>query len=370
MVSLSSGLRRIKLFFTAKTNPDVFIGAAEPFNEYFFPGHLINKSEPIAPPESHSPHWLLVHIADNPRARDSVGSISITEISYYKDKKMAQHEFLVFRIEDSHRPLANYIRIDRRTPKGKGHDRPPSPTDDEDITSEPLAREHSGSTGASLWHATTTQPNLMSSSSPPSLDTRNARDMVHVSSGGSLKSIVDRNASTRLGVIKVSRDETVKKPTLEDVLLIADLFSETQPHYRLLRAQCYWYAYMIWKLLLFSFEDSFRFEGPLGKTGTHRLMPWIEWHQQSTHREDIELAERQTFASMTAGYLSKLNGFEKAIAERNHSVIFASESRALGEEIIRLKEEIARVKEAASTAVVQEAIETPEVQSPLADNRP
>ncbi|QRV99722.1 ubiquitin carboxyl-terminal hydrolase [Ceratobasidium sp. AG-Ba] len=335
MVSLSSGLRRLKLFITFKMNPDVSIGAAEPFNEYFFPGHLINKSEPIAPPESHSPHWLLARMADNTRARESVGSISITEISYYKDKEAAQHEFLVFRIEDSRRPLANYIKIDRHPPKGKEQNTPPSPTDNEAAPAEPPAREHSGSTAASLWHTTTTQPYLISSSSLPSLDTQNALDMVHISNSGSLRSIVDQNASTRLGVIKVSRDETVKKPTLEDILLIAELVSGTQPHYRLLRAQCYCSKDRLWG-------------------------------------DNIELTERQTFASMTAGYLSKLDAFEKSIAEKKRSFIHASEERAIRaeQEVIRLKEEIARGKEAAPTAVVQESLEMPDLQSSVVDNQP
>ncbi|QRW14253.1 hypothetical protein RhiLY_13252 [Ceratobasidium sp. AG-Ba] len=385
MVSLSSGLRRLKLFFTAEMTSNISIGTGEPFNEYFFPSYLTNTTEPIVPTESHSPRWLLHRIIENPRARDAVGSIYISEIAYYKNKELAEHEFLVFRIADGHRPLSNYIKVDRHPPEGKEQDRPPSPTDNDATPSEPPTRQPPGSMANFLWHIATNQSFAISSSSPPPQDTRNARNMVQVSSCGTLRSIVNGSVSTRLGLIKVSRDETVKRPTLEDVLLIADLVSG--------------YAYMIWKLVLFSFEDSVRFDGSLERAGRHRLMPWIEWHKKSMRRENIELTERQTFASISADYLSILDAFEKAVAEKKRSVILADEenSRKTREElhrakeettraqeeathakeeaargkeqIIRLTEELARVKQAASTGVIQEGIEMSEVQSHFEDTQ-
>ncbi|EUC67746.1 hypothetical protein RSOL_536440, partial [Rhizoctonia solani AG-3 Rhs1AP] len=85
-----------------------------PYNKYIFPLTVVkpmksatNINKPYLPNE------LLELILHDPYAVDTIGTIHVTNISYYKVSGEAEHEYLVLQVEDDQGRFRNYLKLDR-----------------------------------------------------------------------------------------------------------------------------------------------------------------------------------------------------------------------------------------------------------------
>ncbi|KAG8735905.1 hypothetical protein FRC10_010017 [Ceratobasidium sp. 414] len=315
MVSVvKSALRKLKLIFTSgMSSSGLTETPAEPPNIFAFLPFLVDKCHVESVPKSYTPDELLELIMKHPNAVDSVGTIYVTEIQYWKEKSGPQHEYLVFEIQDTNHQFINYMRVDRFPDKSDEKVQLPEPTDDDAAVSHPV-RDDSGATpydtslSSKEWvHS------LFSSSSVSSWGLRNACDKIYISSSGNSESVHTSGKRNPLGSIKVCNDVNVKRPTLEQLVLLASFVSHHEPRYNLFRTQCYWYAYTIWRLLLSIFDEPVKYDGNLRGAGTITSAPWIEWHKGKRLIDSSKVTERETYASLAAEYLIAWSNFQDTV---------------------------------------------------------
>lgn len=80
-------------------------------NVYIFPQTIVDHCGNTHLDKNYSPLELLQSILLHPHAVESVGHTLVTSVYYYKATTGAQHEFLIFRVQNSR--LVNFIKLDR-----------------------------------------------------------------------------------------------------------------------------------------------------------------------------------------------------------------------------------------------------------------
>ncbi|KAG9097887.1 hypothetical protein FS749_005176 [Ceratobasidium sp. UAMH 11750] len=285
-------------------------------NVFIFPPSVVDKCRDVAGiSRSYAPDELMKMIAENATAVDHVGKIVVTQVYYFKEKSGAEHEFLVFQVEDTIHGFTNYLKVDRCPKPEEALDKPP-----EHLLDQPPARlgedllRARGRAVVSRNSKDSVLIYLSISSSSGLIGTRNARDQVEISGLGTLDSLTSAE-SVQLGTIMVSTSHELR-PTLEHVLLLSAFVSAYEPRYHLFQAQCYWFAYTIWQVLQFSFPDSVKFEGYLPGVGTIMFAPWVEWHlgkHASDYARPQDIPNKAMYAALAAKYILDQGMFEKEI---------------------------------------------------------
>lgn len=341
---LKSLLRALKKMAT-RSSPPAVKTEMTPRNTFIFPESLLNKQLQSAR-DAHNleyyPDNLLEQILAHPHAVDLVGTIYVTTLYYYKHKNGTEHEYLVVKVEDSIHNLSNYIKIDRCSL------RPPKPSNS---TTHNLHPEQDGSPAATyvqcfvclephddlaFWlknsrntrSSSSFSTSTNTSSVSDSLGGQKAKDLFHVSAFGTLQSVAGK-PSKQAAIINFPQ---ANRPTLDQLLVLADTVSKIQPKYHLLKAQCYWYAFTIWEVLRLEFEGPEPWPPLHAKVGGNTFMPGIKWHKNSQPKEaqdqaqsDIESTHWHT--SLLESYRIALAAFmEKSAARQNVSNIFNASS--------------------------------------------
>jgi hypothetical protein len=94
----------------AKSGPGASI---ESPNIFIFPPHVVDKRNPITVDKNYTPSELLERILGDAQAVDFIGNIFITSMSYHKNPRGVEHEYLLFRVQDVDQRFLNYIKLDR-----------------------------------------------------------------------------------------------------------------------------------------------------------------------------------------------------------------------------------------------------------------
>ncbi|KDN39413.1 hypothetical protein RSAG8_08819, partial [Rhizoctonia solani AG-8 WAC10335] len=279
-------------------------------NSLIFPPYFTDRRV-IGAPKPYTPQELLTRITQDANAVDYIGKIHVTRISYYKETSLPEHEYLVFKVEATEHKLVNYIKVDRS----------PQPTAETEQNQQEIGNTNlSHNISPARWPTGSLDLRRFFSSfsslkdSSFSFGNQDARDMIYVADSQGLKSLIGQGDSL-LGEIEVSPGN---RPTLEQLIVLTSFVSAYQPQYKLLAAQCYWYAYTIWQLLLTAFHGTVNFDGTLSGAGQTTLIPKVEWHKQhfeslGKHDDAIQVTETRRHADLAAKYLIVWGDFEKNI---------------------------------------------------------
>ncbi|KAB5592455.1 hypothetical protein CTheo_4102 [Ceratobasidium theobromae] len=267
-----------------------------PSNDYLF---AINNSANI----TYCPTILLKNIQNHPRAVDSIAEIFVTMLSYYKRNGGVEHEFIVARIEDSKH--CNFIKIDRCLPEAVAPANPPG------------LPEEGHSPGSSVQDGLDQPPivrrprltSYTSSSESHISGDQRAHDCIHVSGSGKLEALINTGGGSRCLATVRFHGGAQPQPTIEDILVLADVISLRKPCYDLLKAQCYWYAYTFWSVLQMRFKAAADWPKEIVGAGRNKVVPWIEFHKhdlQTKGQINTDEALARDFASIAANYIVAL----------------------------------------------------------------
>ncbi|KAG8794463.1 hypothetical protein FRC12_024242 [Ceratobasidium sp. 428] len=327
-------------------------------NILILPSYVVGGRTQASFAKPYSPDDLMDLILGDANAVDSIGTIFVTQIYYYKEDSEAQHEYLVFKVEDSGRRFINYLKLDR-TPDNNNNTRPPSPSSHNPNTSTPKQDAQTKEVHNVRSVSENSIRRFFSSSSSSELfGKRDARDKFYISDTGEIESFPNIKSSNLLGTIEISWSNA-SKPTVEDIVLLAAFVSASRPHYHLFRTQCYWYAYTCWQLLLLAFPNSLTFDGELSGAGRGPIIPWIEWHrraQPDAVRRSLTLSERETHAHLAARYLTELHDFNAMVPERQKKYGARMKEKRMHEaeaKAAQAEEEIVRAKARAEDEIAQ-----------------
>ncbi|CAE6360356.1 unnamed protein product [Rhizoctonia solani] len=246
----------------------------------------------------YSPKELLTRISEDAKAVDYIGKIHITEISYYKEIPLPEHEYLVFKVQAIDPLFVNYIKVDR-CPKPRAETKQTEPAIGDTSSTQNVLPEgrRAGSVGLEGFYSSSLKDSSFS------FGNRDAQDVFHVSDSRGLASLKGRK-DLLLGTIKVSPGTG---PTLEQLVVLAVFVSSYQPQYDLLSTQCYWYAHTIWMLLLTAFPKTVKFDGKLPGAGQNAITLTSKWHGQLFASQGcnyaVPISETEIYAQLAAEYL-------------------------------------------------------------------
>ncbi|KAG8743745.1 hypothetical protein FRC10_011465 [Ceratobasidium sp. 414] len=248
-------------------------------NVFVFPRSLARRA---GFDQLHTPDDLLYAILRNPHAVDSVGTVMVPKVFYYKARTGAQHEFLILKVTNSSGTLVNYIKVDRCPVK--------------ELRSPPNSLENWMDEESNTAQQGTSTPlrSISSGPSSPSFSSDSnhllgeaAQDRFCVSATG-LKTQLVENAGRSAELASL----TLPNVTLEQLLVLARVVSASQPKYHLFRAQCYWYVFTIWEVLKIAHPGFKQKPQNMEAARSHSLLPWISWHEHHGPETENPIAVR------------------------------------------------------------------------------